>query len=163
MNQQLKNTWLHISGTISHKFYVFMFILSDCAKLMWRALIHDWSKFTYSESKGFIQVVHLLKTSKYGDETYQDCLKKLKPCLEKHYARNKHHPEHFVHDINDTFTCMDKMSLIDLIEMINDWKAATKRHKDGDIVRSINQNKERFAMSNQLTNILKNSVGVKDE
>jgi hypothetical protein len=46
------------------------------------------------------------------------------------------------------------MTLLDLIEMLCDWKAASERHNDGDIMRSIIVNKERFAISDQLTGIL---------
>jgi hypothetical protein len=38
--------------------------------------------------------------------------------------------------------------------MLCDWKAASERHNDGDIMRSIIVNKERFAISDQLTGIL---------
>jgi hypothetical protein len=50
------------------------------------------------------------------------------------------------------------MSLIDLIEMICDWKAATLRHNDGDINKSIELNKDRFGYSDDLAQIFKNTV-----
>ncbi len=53
---------------------------------------------------------------------------------------------------------MSKMSLIDLIEMFVDWLASTKRHADGNIMRSIEVNTNRFNMSSQLVNILKNTA-----
>jgi hypothetical protein len=36
------------------------------------------------------------------------------------------------------------MSEIDKLEMIADWKAAVTRHKDGDILKSIEINQKRF-------------------
>lgn len=50
------------------------------------------------------------------------------------------------------------MNLFDLIEMIVDWYAATKRHNDGDIHKSLEINKERFGISDQLQRILENTV-----
>jgi hypothetical protein len=50
------------------------------------------------------------------------------------------------------------MSLIDLLEMICDWKAATLRHNDGNIQRSITINKERFKYGDELEAILRNTA-----
>jgi hypothetical protein len=49
------------------------------------------------------------------------------------------------------------MTLVDIVEMFCDWKAAVRRHKDGDLETSINVNKDRFNISEQLTNVLRNS------
>jgi hypothetical protein len=50
------------------------------------------------------------------------------------------------------------MSLIDLIEMVCDWMAATMRVKDGDIYKSLEINQERFGIDEQLAGIIKNTV-----
>jgi hypothetical protein len=50
------------------------------------------------------------------------------------------------------------MDLIDLIEMISDWKAATMRHDDGDILKSLDINQKRFGYSNELKQILLNTL-----
>ena len=50
------------------------------------------------------------------------------------------------------------MSLLDVIEMLADWKAAVSRHADGDIQKSLIINKERFAMSDQLFEIMQNTI-----
>jgi len=50
------------------------------------------------------------------------------------------------------------MSLLDLIEMLMDWWAASKRHNDGDIRRSIEVNQERFRYSDELKRILLNTL-----
>jgi hypothetical protein len=42
--------------------------------------------------------------------------------------------------------------------MLFDWKAATERHADGDIRKSIEINKERFKISEQLCDIFRNTV-----
>ena len=52
------------------------------------------------------------------------------------------------------------MDLLDLVEMFCDWKAASLRHKDGDFAASLQINKERFGISDQLMAILENSVGL---
>lgn len=56
-------------------------------------------------------------------------------------------------------TGIDGMSLLDVMEMIIDWKAATERMKDGgDIRASLVHNTERFHLSPQLASILANTI-----
>ena len=50
------------------------------------------------------------------------------------------------------------MTLVDLVEMLCDWAAATERHADGDIIKSLEINGERFGMTEQLATILENTV-----
>lgn len=52
------------------------------------------------------------------------------------------------------------MNLIDLIEMICDWKASMLRHNDGNILTSIDKNQERFGYSSELAQIFKNTVKI---
>ena len=45
------------------------------------------------------------------------------------------------------------MNLIDIVEMICDWKAATLRHNDGNLLKSVEINAKRFGMDDQLKQI----------
>lgn len=92
-----------------------------------------------------------LKGSDYGSEEYKGFLREMKPALDHHYANNRHHPEHFEHGVGG-------MNLIDVLEMLLDWKAATLRHGTGDIEASPAINKKRFGISDQLASILLNTV-----
>jgi hypothetical protein len=47
---------------------------------------------------------------------------------------------------------------VDLVEMLMDWWAATKRHADGDIMESIEINQKRFGYSDELKSIFINTV-----
>lgn len=53
---------------------------------------------------------------------------------------------------------LDDMTLVDLLEMLVDWKAASERHNDGNIRKSIEINAEQFQMSPQLTRIFENTA-----
>jgi hypothetical protein len=53
---------------------------------------------------------------------------------------------------------VNNMNLFDILEMLVDWVAATQRHADGDINKSIEHNTERFALSPQLVSIFENTV-----
>jgi hypothetical protein len=50
------------------------------------------------------------------------------------------------------------MNLIDLMEMICDWKAASERHADGHIHRSLKIKPGAVWISEQLAQILENTV-----
>ena len=50
------------------------------------------------------------------------------------------------------------MNLIDIIEMLCDWLAATERHQDGDIYKSIELNQKRFNYNNELKIVLINTI-----
>jgi hypothetical protein len=42
--------------------------------------------------------------------------------------------------------------------MLADWKAATLRHADGDLARSIEQNAERFGYDDKMKKLLYNTA-----
>jgi hypothetical protein len=75
----------------------------------------------------------------------------MKPALDHHYAAYPHHPEHYPNGVNG-------MSLLDLLEMLCDWKAAGERHANGSIANSLDKNRKRFGISNQLMDILTNTA-----
>lgn len=116
-----------------------------------RGLNHDASKLKAPEKRIFDEYTPKLKDSTYGSEEYKGFLKGMGAGLSHHYENNRHHPEHFEGGIND-------MNLIDVFEMLADWKAATERHDDGDIRKSLAIQAERFNISPQLMDILFNTV-----
>ena len=127
----------------------------DCfiQNLAIRAVEHDQSKLSPEEADLFNEFGPRLKNTTYGSDEYFEIMEKLKPSLDHHYANNRHHPDHFSDGIWG-------MNLLDLVEMFCDWLAATKRHADGDLRKSIHINSDRFGISDQLTAILLNSVAI---
>jgi len=124
----------------------------DVTNKFWKRLCdHDESKLNPPEKEIFDEFTPKLKHSTYGSDDYKQFLKDMKPALDHHYANNRHHPEHFPNGMND-------MNLIDLLEMLVDWKAATLRHDDGDILRSIEINQERFGYSDEMKELLLRTV-----
>ena len=125
-------------------------------KIDMRGVKHDASKLESPEVEIFAEYTPKLNNTTFGSEEYYKNLESMKPALDHHYASNRHHPEHFVHGIND-------MTLIDIIEMFCDWKASTLRHNDGNLLKSIDTNAERFNMDGQLRQILINTARMIDE
>lgn len=137
--------------TTEHIINVRNFINDIIIDLLERAKLHDKSKLQQPELDFFVTHTHRLAGLTYGSDEYKKCLQEIKPALDHHYAKNRHHPEHHKNGIGD-------MTLIDLIEMLADWKAATLRHNDGNIKKSIEINGERFGINSQLVKILENTV-----
>ena len=135
-------------------------------KIMDRALNHDLSKLESPEREVFEIYTEKLKGCTYGSNKYKQFLKEMKPALDHHYANNRHHPEHFSLQIADDFEYFVKgkknliccMTLVDIVEMLCDWLAATKRHADGDIMKSIEINQKRFGYGDELKQIFINTI-----
>jgi hypothetical protein len=128
--------------------------------LMNRAQNHDRSKLEDPELAIFNEFTPKLKNSTYGSDEYKKFLSEMGAGLEHHYKFNDHHPEHFEEGIHG-------MDLIQLIEMLCDWQAATLRHSDGDLAQSIETNSSRFEFGYEIHNLLtrtaRNLGWIKDE
>lgn len=120
-------------------------------QLLDRANSHDKSKLESPEVNIFDEMTPKLAATTYGSDEYKEFLKQMKPALDHHYQNNRHHPEFHSKGIQD-------MNLVDLIEMLCDWQSATLRHKDGDIIKSIEINQQRFGYSDELKQIILNTI-----
>lgn len=136
--------------TMTHINHVRRFINEFVKDLLDRSEKHDKSKMEEPELPIFMEFTPKLGTVEYNSNEYKKFLKDMKPALDHHYANNSHHPEHFKNGIDD-------MDLIDLLEMVADWQASIVRSKNGDINASLKINKDRFKISDQLENVLRNT------
>jgi len=140
-----------ISETQKHQDAVREIMNGIAVEMQVRATTHDNSKLGDIELEGFVEYTPKLRKCTYGSAEYKGYLESMKPFLEHHYQNNRHHPEHFKDGVRG-------MNLIDLIEMFCDWLAATKRHADGDIMKSIEINKGRFRYDDTTEQIFKNTA-----
>lgn len=128
-------------------------ISAVCKELFDRGHIHDNSKLESPEKEMFDEFTPKLKQLEYGSEEYKKSLEDMGEALAHHYENNSHHPEHFENGISG-------MSLIDIIEMLCDWKASCERTSGGDINKSVDINIKRFGIDDQLASIIKNTLSV---
>jgi len=143
-------TWKHIN-------LVMKLLASAQIELMRRQFTHDRSKLVPPEVSMFTEFTPKLKGSTYGSEEYKGYLRDMGEALNHHYLHNRHHPEFFEDGLKG-------MNLFDVLEMLIDWSAATRRHDDGDIFKSLEINRERFGIDDQLWQILYNTVAwIQDE
>lgn len=125
-------------------------------RLTTRGVEHDRLKLESPEVDIFAEYTPKLAETTYGGEEYNKYLEEMDIALQHHYANYRHHPEHFENGIND-------MTLIDVVEMLCDWKAATLRHNDGNLLKSIETNAQRFGYDDQLKQIFINTAKLFDE
>jgi len=137
--------------TRKHVANVVKFVNIIVRHLQKRSVDHDATKMNSPELELFTEYTEKLAGCTYGSDEYKKFLDGLKPALDHHYAKNRHHPEHYPNGIND-------MTLVDLVEMFCDWKAATLRHNDGNILKSIEYNAKRFNIDPQLAKIFQNTA-----
>jgi hypothetical protein len=128
---------------------VFLHIISE--DITRRGIVHDDSKFYEPELSGFSENIDNVPNLVYESEEYKKKWEQMKPIIDIHHRNNRHHPEHWLNGVED-------MSLLDIIEMLVDWKASSMRYKDGSLKRSVEINCEKYGISPQLKKILLNTV-----
>lgn len=111
---------------------------------------HDDSKMSEIERDAYIEPVWQLNHDgpEYGTEEYKALCKQMGEGWKHHIKHNDHHPEHFDNDLS-------KMNLVQLIEMVCDWRAASKR-KGNHPAKAIEFMKAE--LSPQLEAILRNTI-----
>lgn len=139
------------ADTLRHAARVAELLAPLAAELVARGIAHDRSKTRDPELSTFDRVTPQLRELTYGTDEYKTALADMGPALAHHYGANRHHPEHFTHGV-------DGMTLVDLLEMLADWRAATERHADGDLLKSLEIQRERFGIGDQLAGILANTA-----
>ena len=111
---------------------------------------HDLSKLRSPEKETLDKYIPLLREVKYGTDEYKTLKKSMyEEGLSSHFKNNRHHPEHFENGVND-------MNLIDLLEMVCDWFAASLR-SDTSFSEGLEGNFKEYKIDPQLAGIIKNT------
>ncbi len=137
--------------TLKHSLRVGALMGQAIKELVDRSVRHDLSKTFPPELGVFNRVTPRLQGLTYGTDEYRAALADMGAGLAHHYAANRHHPEHFADGVFN-------MTLMDLIEVLADWKAATERHTTGSLAASLDVQRERFGLSDQLAQVLTNTA-----
>lgn len=138
-------------ATQEHINHVRAYLSQVETELHLRGVHHDQSKLQTPEVEIFDEFTPKLANSTYGSDEYKGFLVSMKPALDHHYKMSRHHPEHFENGYKG-------MNLIDMMEMLADWKAATLRHHDGDLRKSIRINAARFRYGPEIEKLLVNTA-----
>ena len=145
-----------IKDLVQHKEWVAENMQAAANDLFKRAAIHDNSKFEPEEFDLYDKLFPELQKYPYGSPELKAVYKQLGPALQHHLQVNRHHPEYFEFEV-EGINGISQMTLIDLIEMVCDWLAASKRSQTG-IHKGLEINKERYGIDDQLFEIIKHTV-----
>ena len=116
-----------------------------------RLKIHDASKLQEPEASIYAEHGDKLGKTEYGTPEYEKLLELVKPAIEHHWAVNRHHIPHWPHGIDD-------FDLVDLMELLSDWVASTKKGLNGNPHKSVEINVKKYNISPQLASILTNTI-----
>lgn len=118
-----------------------------------RSVTHDDSKFESPEFEDYASVIDEFQKHPFGSEGYKQAKAKIDKAVKHHYERNSHHPEHYTDGI-------EGMDLMDLVEMVCDWKAATLNNPNapGNMENSLKFGIEKYNISPQLAKVLYNTI-----
>lgn len=143
----------HYQDWVQHVQWITELLLLVQWDLSRRIMTHDRSKIMAPEERDiYAKVVPKFAKTTFGTEEHRAVGRELRPAWKHHLHHNRHHPEHFSLGI-------DGMTLIDLVEMMCDWKAAGLRKADeASLENSVNILKERHGIGPQLEQILKNTA-----
>ncbi len=139
-----------LKDLIQHKQWVAEYMQLVANNLFKRAAIHDNSKFESVEFGPYDKAFPEFKKYAFGSPEMKAVYESIQSALQHHYEQNRHHPEHFENGIND-------MHLVDVLEMVCDWLAASKRSQTG-IEKGLEINKERYGIDDQLFQVISNTV-----
>lgn len=140
----------YVKDLVDHKSRVAVHMQTVANDLFRRATVHDNSKFSPEEFEAYEEAFPELQEYAYGTEEFKAALNKIKPAIQHHYQVNDHHPEHFATGVN-------AMTLVQLIEMLCDWMAASERSKT-NFLQGLETNRERFHIDDQLFGIIKATI-----
>lgn len=139
------------SDTVKHILRVAELMGEVIRDLVERSTQHDRSKLEEPELSAYNEHIPKLKQHTYGTPEYHAAAAALGEGLAHHHAANRHHKEHFREGVNN-------MTLVDLIEMLADWKAASERDSSGSFSAGWDVRQERNGLDDQLTRILRNTA-----
>jgi len=124
-------------------------ILANILKV--RGKTHDDSKLDEPQFSIIAKEFENLQSLTFGTPEYEENKKKIKPALDAHYSKNRHHIEFYPDGIKG-------MTLIDLIEFLVDIYCAAEKHDDGNVRFGIEYQREKYGFSKELEIILKNTI-----
>lgn len=137
----------------AHRFRVFQYMNAIAQEVMQRGNNHDSTKLHSPELEIYARNVDEFDKHPFNSEGYNKAKAVIKEATDHHFKHNRHHPEHFPDGI-------EGMNLVDLLEMVCDWKSATLNHPEqpGDMYNSLKVAVDRYNISPQLALVLYNTM-----
>ncbi len=104
-----------------------------------RGIAHDRTKFLAIEFDAFVEARSKFKEANYGSLEYQEYIDMIRPSIDHHHANNRHHTAFYKNGFSD-------MNLFDILEMLADWEAASRRNPGLSFADSLPKAFERYSI-----------------
>ena len=104
-----------------------------------RGIAHDRTKFLAIEFDAFVKAQPKFKEANYDSPEYQECVDMIRPSIDHHHANNRHHIAFYKKGFSD-------MNLLDILEMLADWEAASRRNLDLPFADSLPKAFEKYSI-----------------
>lgn len=121
------------------------------SELKKRGHAHDRTKFQALEFDSFVSTRDKFKKANYGSPEYQECVDIVKPAVDSHYASNRHHTSYHKDGVYG-------MNLIDILEMLADWKAAARRSPTQNLKESLPKSYKKYNINETLQKLIENTL-----
>ena len=142
---------IFLCDILNHVKDVQLYLEEIISELKKRGIIHDKSKFSDPEFSAFVNNVDKFKQVNYGSEEYNKLIEATKMAVDHHHKNNRHHTSYHKNGIMD-------MNLIDLIELICDWKAASVRSPNLTFHDSLDIAMKKYNIPPDIEKILRNTI-----
>jgi len=109
-----------LTQVLAHRAHVAARLEQIITRLRERATLHDLTKLQPEEFDIFTETHEEFARAPFGTEAYRRVEEKGRKAVNHHYRHNRHHVKHHPNGWED-------MNLIDLLELLADWKAASRR------------------------------------
>lgn len=147
----MQNTFEVLTDTIVHVSEVQANLHDMVSDLEKRSIVHDLSKFQDPEFSVFCSTRPEFKKVNYGTPEYEAVTEKAREGVEHHHAHNRHHTAYHENGIDD-------MNLMDIIEMLADWRAASRRSPDLSFADSLPKAFEKYKIEPALQKTILNTI-----
>jgi hypothetical protein len=119
--------------------------------LLRRGAVHDLSRFDPEEKPIYDAVLPELRSATPGTPEHSAIQGRLAPALRHHYSVNSHHPEYYSNGVSG-------MTLLDMIEMLCDLKAATMRPGSRTLAHALELAIKKHKISQEVAGILRHTA-----
>lgn len=147
MTENLSEEVKTLITILKHKGLVQKYLYKLSQELEIRAVAHNLSKLGIDEFIGFIAINKVAREHPYGSKDYKASLKD-NDVIDLHFSKNQHHPEHHNNYVIG-------MGLVDIIEMVCDWKSASITYGKTTLSEALEIQIERFGLTKEQLYLIK--------
>jgi hypothetical protein len=116
-----------------------------------RGINHDRSKFQEPEFSTFCETRPEFKKVNFGTKEYDAVVDKARLAVTHHHLSNRHHTAFYANGVQG-------MTLLDILEMLADWKAASRRSPGLSFADSLSRAFKKYEINETMQQFILNTI-----